>query len=107
MKTLIYTGMLAVMSLGPIAAYYSSEETIEITINDKERITTGSGEHISSKFIVYGENEVFENTDSWLYLKFNSSDVQNKINVGETYKVKVVGWRVPFISWYRNIVTVY
>lgn len=103
----LYAVLAAVILFGYAGAYYSSSETVEITITDKERITTGSGENISSKFIVYGEDEVFENTDSWLYLKFSSSDVQNELTVGETYTVKVAGWRVPFLSWYRNVVSVY
>ena len=102
----LYAVLAAVILFGYAGAYYTSCETVEITITDKERITTGSGENISSKFIVYGENEVFENTDSWLYLKFSSSDVQNKLEVGKTYTVKVAGWRVPFLSWYRNVVAV-
>jgi hypothetical protein len=102
----LYAVLVAVILFGYAGAYYASSEIIEITITDKERITTGSGKNISSKFILYGENEVFENTDSWLYLKFSSSDIQNKLSVGKTYKVKVVGWRVPFFSWYRNIISV-
>lgn len=102
----LYAVVAAVILFGYPVAYYASSETLEITITDKERIATGSGENISSKFIVYGENEVFENTDSWLYLKFNSADVQNKLTVGDTYKIKVAGWRVPFLSWYRNVVAV-
>ena len=87
-------------------AYYSSSEYVEITIQDKERITTGSGENISSKFIVYSENEVFENTDSWLFFKFKSSDIQNNLKIDETYTVKVSGWRIPFFSMYRNIILI-
>ena len=60
----------------------------EEIIKDKERITTGSGKDISSKFIIYTENEVFENTDSWLFVKFNSADYQNKLEVGKTYIFK-------------------
>lgn len=55
---------------------------------------------------MYGEEEVFENTDSWLFLKFNSADIQNEIEEGKTNKIKVAGWRVPFFSWYRNVVSV-
>jgi len=85
-------------------AYYFSTETIQVVIKDKERITTGNGENIKSKFIVYTKDEVFENTDSWLFFKFNSADFQNKLEIGKTYKVKVAGWRVPFLSMYRNII---
>ena len=102
--TLYIVLVLILFTTYPVA-YKMSAETIEITVTEKERITTGSGENISSKFIIYTENEVFENTDSWLYSKFNSTDYQNKFKVGETYKVKVAGWRVPFLSMYRNVVS--
>lgn len=97
---------LSVIMAYPVT-YKTSAENIEITITEKERITTGNGKNISSKFIVYTENEVFENTDSWLYLKFNSADYQNNLKIGETYTVKVAGWRIPFLSIYRNIVYKY
>ena len=95
---------LLIFTAYPVA-YKMSSETIEITIKEKERITTGRGESISSKFIIYSNTEVFENTDSWLYFKFNSADYQNKFTVGNTYTVKVAGWRVPFLSMYRNVVS--
>lgn len=106
-KNLIYSGFIIAaltLTLGYSVAYYTSSEIITLTVKDKERITTGSGENISSKFIIYAEGEVFENTDSWLYAKFNSADIQNKLSVGETYKVEVAGWRVPFLSMYRNVI---
>jgi hypothetical protein len=101
----LYILLAVVFLFGYPTVYYLSSETVEITVKDKERITTGSGENISSKFIIYLENEVFENTDSWLFFKFNSADYQNKLEVGETYKVEVVGWRVPFLSMHRNVVS--
>jgi hypothetical protein len=95
---------VVVVVFGYPVAYYISSETIEITIKDKERITTGSGKEIESKFLVYAEGEVFENTDSKLYLKFNSADLQNELEVGNSYKAKVAGWRVPIFDWYRNVI---
>lgn len=89
-----------------ISAYYGSEEQITLTISSKERITTGSGESISSKYLVYASDEVFENTDSFLYGKFNSADIQNMLKNDSTYICTVAGWRVPFLSMFRNIVDV-
>lgn len=87
-------------------AYRSSEVTLTITIADKESITIRSGENISSKYIVFSEEgEVFENTDSILYLKFSSSDVQGSLKIGKEYDIKVAGWRIPFFSAYRNIIS--
>ena len=100
----IIISLLIVVCVFYSMAYTSSVKTINITIIDKERITTGSGETISSQFIIYTDNEVFENTDSWLYLKFNSADFQNKLQINETYRVRVAGWRIPFFSSYRNII---
>ena len=94
--------LLAVISY-PIA-YRMSEKTIEVMVTEKERITTGRGKTIDSKFLVYTEGGVFENTDSWLYFKFNSSNVQNELKVGESYMVRVAGWRIPLFSWYKNII---
>lgn len=101
----LYILLVAVLLFGYPTAYYLSSETVDITVKDKERITIGNSENISSKFIIYSKNEVFENTDSWLFFKFNSADYQNKLEVGRTYKVKVAGWRIPFLSMYRNVVS--
>lgn len=100
----IWVLVISIMVILAPVAYISSVDTIKITIRDKERITTGTGESISSKFIVYTEGEVFENTDNVIFLKFNSADVQNALEVGTTYEVKVAGWRIPMLSYYRNII---
>src|SRR5210317_1801436 len=103
-KILLFAIIAATLvSIYPIS-YYASTETIEITVKDKERITTGRGKDMESKFLVYAEGEVFENTDSKLYLKFNSADLQNELEVGNSYKAKVAGWRVPIFDWYRNVI---
>lgn len=105
MKKIIVLVVL-ILIFGYPVSYYLSSETIETQISDKERITTGKGDEIKSKFLVYGEDEVFENTDSWLFLKFDSADIQNELELGKVNKIKVAGWRVPFFSWYRNVVSV-
>ena len=92
-------------------AWYASAETLTITVTKTDRITetSGSGKDltVTSKYLVFTENETFENTDSWLFWKFNSSDFNGKFVAGSTYKVKVAGWRIPFFSSYRNIVSIY
>ena len=86
----------------PIVLSYKSVTVTTITITDKERITDGS----NSYYLVFTENEVFKNSDSTLHWKFDSSDVYNKLKVGETYTVKVNWYRVPFWSMYRNILEI-
>jgi len=103
-------GFIIVLVLGLILAYpiakFSSVEVIEVTITDKERISTGSGDDLEHKFLIYTKNEVFENTDALFQMKWNSTDVQNDLKKDSTYKVKVWGWRMPFFSTYRNIISI-
>ena len=37
---------------------------------------------------------------------FTASDVYSSIEPGKTYRVKVMGRRIPFLSAYKNIVVV-
>lgn len=104
-KIIVVFLLLAGILAYPVS-YKNSAEIISITINDKERAVTGSGDSMKSMFLVYCEGEVFENTDSMLFWKYNSSDMQNKLKIGETYQVIVTGWRLPFFSSYRNIIEI-
>jgi hypothetical protein len=98
--------LFVVLFFGYSGVYILSADTIEIVVTDKERITTGSVKNLKHKYLVYTEGEVFENTDSFSFFKWNSSDIHGYLVEGKTYKVKVAGWRVPFLSSYRNIVDV-
>lgn len=93
---------------------YGTRETVTILVKEKERITTGSGKNLSSKYLVYSDlvnstgekigEEVFQNTDALWSVKFNSSDIQGRLEKGRVFKVKVYGWRISLFSSYRNIV---
>lgn len=104
MKQVIIIGVLGILSLLAIqpAFTYLTEETIQVKVTKTERINSGT----ESKYLVYTENEVFENVDTLLYGKFDSADVQGKLADNKTHTVKVTGIRIPFLSWYRNIVSV-
>lgn len=82
-------------------AYYSTSEIVTIEISEKERVVGSDGN--SAKYLIFTENETFQNTDLWLIGKFNSSDIEGKLKAGKKYRVKVYGWRIPFLSMYRNI----
>lgn len=65
----------------------------------------------SDKYLIFatnseGEKIVLENTDSIAFFKFNSSDIQGDIEIGETYKIKTSGIRMPFLSMYKNIIDI-
>ena len=69
-----------------------------------EKIVKNS--NMDSKYLVFTDGEVFENSDNLIFTKFNSSDIQSQLEVGKSYNVRVSGIRVPFLSWYRNIVKI-
>lgn len=104
---------IAIVGLGCLSIF--NDKDYVITVTDKERIeeVVGSGENrrLKSKYLVFGDDEngnslVFENTDEWLRGKFNSSNVQGSLKIGYTYKVTAIGFRVPILSLYRNIIKV-
>ena len=107
MKKII--AIILLIGIGYSIAYYSSSKTITIKVNDKERIvetTGGENPSVSSKYLVYTEQGVFENTDNLMFLKFNSSDVYNSLKRDSTYNVTVAGWRIPLFSMYQNVIRI-
>lgn len=101
-----FAAFILVASIIFSAALYFTEETVEVLITDKERIVESSENGVTSKYLVFSETEVFENTDTFLFFKWNSSDVQGQLIPGHMYRVRVYGFRVPFLSMYRNIIEV-
>jgi len=109
MSRVIIFGVIGVflLMIGVQVAKYSTVTDVVVTVTEKERIVESNGKHTTSKYLVFTENEVFENCDDMIpFFKFNSSDIQGKLHVGETYKLTVWGWRINFLSWYRNILNV-
>lgn len=90
----------------PLIAYpvfhYVTQDHATFTVDKAERVVDGN----SSRYLIFTENETFENTDSIAFFKFNSSDIYGRIDEGKTYKAKVSGTRVPFLSWYRSIIEI-
>lgn len=89
-----------------VGVYFNDhQETVVVT--KVERITKGD----SSKYLIFCEREngdviVYENTDSWIRGKFNSSDLYAQIKVNKKYTFTLTGYRVPFLSWYENIIKI-
>lgn len=99
--------IIIVFSLGVGILANSNEKTYIITVMEKECIFDYHTH--SSKYLVFGENKngealVFENADSFLRLKWNSSDIQTQLKEDNTYKITVVGYRIPSLSRYQNII---
>ena len=106
MKEIIVAVVLVGLVLGVPLMQHASVETVLIMVEDKQRISTGSDKSLDHKYLVFTDSEVFQNTDTMLFFKYGSSNLQNKLKRGTSYQVKVSGWRVPFLSWYRNIISI-
>lgn len=56
--------------------------------------------------LVTNESEGFFNNENFLFQKFNTRDIFNKLKVGGTYKIKYYGWRNGYNSGFPNILSV-
>lgn len=103
----LIVGVVIIGSVVALASTSFNDHTYTITVSDKERVYYKS----TSKYIIYtktnnSDERVFEDTDNLLRFKFNSSDIYAQLEKGKTYKVDVVGYRIPFVSWYENIIKI-
>lgn len=102
--TLGFGAIVALLALGIAGSVYihtsSQAEVRGVVVTDKERVTTSDSD---GKYLIFTDEETFENVDSMLAMKFNSSDVYGRIKRGQTCDFRVVGYRMPFFSAYRNI----
>ncbi len=96
--------LLALTAMGIyLIALFNSKETISITVRDKERVCSSADD---CDYLIFAEEGVYKNADAVLALKFNSSDLYNKLQPGQTYQVDVWGFRQPLLSMYPNILEV-
>ena len=111
MKLRIIIGAIILAIIGIlITPHFATMKTVSgAVITKTERVNTRD----DSKYLVWTEvktktgvkAETFENTDSILGWKWNSSDLHGQMKDGATCDLKVNGFRVGFLSWYRNILS--
>lgn len=101
----IVAALIAVFIIGLIFFnfYYvkGTERKETFTVNKLERVQSGD----VSKYLVFTDTGVYENTDSLLNGKFNSSDLYNQLEEDSKYTCTVYGWRIGFFSQYPNLVS--
>jgi len=82
--------------------YYATSNGNE-TITIKEKWVKYHGN--DAKYLVSSTTgEVYQITDSWIYLRFNSSDLYAYLESGMICQVKFQGFRFGFMSDYKNII---
>ena len=105
--TIIALIVVLLMIVGIAAATSFNDTEYTVTITDKERVV----ESDSSYYLIFTEDQngevlVFENADNIFRGKFDSSNIQGELKIGCTYNITVVGYRIPFLSMYQNIIEI-
>lgn len=83
-------------------AYLASGEDLTINVTGAERVCSGD----NCTYRVYTGDETFENKDNFFLRKFNSADYQGRLQGGGEFDVTAHGWRIPFLSRFRNITNI-
>ena len=105
MKTGYGCSLLTLIALSTLCLPYYTKITERLEVIDKYVKTEGEND----VFYVVGKKsngkiEVFSNSDSFHFFKFNSADVQQQIDIGKEYECGVYWMRIPLLSMYRNII---
>ncbi len=103
MKTLLSIGLIAAFIGSAVYLNYTNRQERIIHIKQATSVNTGK----SHKYLIFANEGVFENTDVLFIGKFNSSDLQNQMLNAKVCKVETLGYRVPFLSKYPNIVKIH
>ena len=102
---LVALSFIGLLVINPLIAYNTRSE-VSFTVKDKDRVCSHSAKGSSCQYLIFTDGEVYADTDSLWYWKWNSSDVYGSLDAGKTYTAEVYGFRVPFLSWYKNIIKV-
>lgn len=82
-------------------------KTYRVTITNKQIINRDN----TNKYLIYAQTEdgkikVFENTNNFLELKFNSEDLYWTLSINRKYEIVAYGFNIPLLLRYQNIVNV-
>lgn len=84
---------------GAVAQSFVAEQTRTCTVEDKDR-TSGEG---GSMRLYTDDCGVVEVGDLLLRGQFDAANIYADIEVGSTYEITTVGHRVPFLTWFPNV----
>lgn len=106
LSILVFVIIILVCSISSCTIKNGNERTVTCTVTDKG-IKTMNDDGI---YLIYtkdsdGETMVLQIADTLIHGRFDSSDLYAEIEVGKTYEFDICGERVPFLSWYPNILS--
>jgi hypothetical protein len=103
MRTIIALGAAVIVGLVAYLGWhyeYGTEHNVTFTVKSLDDQSSGS----SHKYLVFTTNDtVYQDTDSFLHGKQDSSNIYAWLTVGDTYECPVYGYRNFFASSYEDI----
>lgn len=98
-RNVLSVAALVLAFLAMMGVYKSTEHTFVATVTGVERVVNKD----ASYWLILTDKEPLANTDSLVFGKWDSSTLMGRITAGHTYRFRVVGWRSPVLSMYRNV----
>ena len=95
--TIVISGILIFLYLSYEKSLTEKEVTIKVIDITKNE---------DNAYLVITKNEIFINKDNSFYDKQKTELINSKLAKGKTFKIKVVGVRIPFVFKHRNIVEI-
>lgn len=80
---------------------YGNQQTLRITVKDK--YIKRSGSDTDKYLVVDSAGNTYQITDLMFLGKYNSTDLYNELDIGDTYEIITTGIRSGFWSLYPNI----
>ena len=92
-------------------AYLTTYETIIIEVGQRNTIFKSDHSDPSEGYLpvnwqIHTEGETFRVSPDWRRGEFAAGERYHSLKTGQTYRVRVAGWSLPFINWHRNIVNI-
>lgn len=101
---ILAVAVLGLGSVGVYGLYEALNPTKDVTVTVTDKVVKNSKN--DSTYLIFTNKGVFEDSDSLVNGKWNSSDLYNELKVGKSYTLHVRGIRNHVLSWYPNILTV-
>lgn len=95
--------LVIAIGIGVTVASYLNEQTQTCTVQDKYAINNRDS---ATKFRVETSCGVMEVQDAWFKMKFDSADRYANLDINNNYELTTIGFRVPFLSMFPNIIEV-
>lgn len=80
---------------------FITEDEVDIVVINKEKWIGERG-----RYFIFTDREVFVNENNYYHNKTNADELYPLFKRGDNYRVKVVGYYIPLLPRFRNIINI-